>query len=620
MQSTLPPAIFMVALLAAALVGIAFCGPATVEAPWPLTFGLAAPTVRLDPLASWFLGVFGVVTLCIVPSLPPYLEHIRRHADLRRFHVGMPLLLASMAGVVMAANAQTFLVCWEIMSLSSFVLVLTDSHARSTRQAALVYLGATRVGTAFLMAGFLWAFALTGEWSLAAWQLRGAAALGPGALVLVGLLVKAGCWPFHLWLPLAHPEAPAPVSAVMSGLMVKVAICAVIRLFVLSPAFDHPWFGYALMVLGAASALWGVLFAILQQDLKRLLAYSTVENIGLILMALGLSVTARHDALVVVSSLALAAALFHVANHAFFKSLLFLGAGAIDQATGLRDMERLGGLAKGMPVTFLAFLTASAAICALPPLNGFASEWLLYQSLVGLASAPVLPLHRFLAMLGCGWIALVGAIVVGCFLKVCGVVFLGQPRSIRAARVHETPRGMRISLTALAVGCVLLGLGAPLVLGRLQSVVAGGVGSAWVLPYPALLLALLAFGLVARRLANPPVRVYSTWDCGFGPPTARMQTTSTSFAQPVARLFGALYHYVVQRRGEGRDRHHFPEEVTAQPAIRSMLASRVYLPVLRFIDRVAERLVRLQAGSIHLYLLTMFVTLWILLIVGARFR
>lgn len=620
MLFALPPAIFIVGLVAAGLVGLSCLGPVTVEAPWPFTLGLAAPALRIDPLASWFLAVFGVVTLCIVPSLQPYLEHIRRHADLRRFWVGMPLLLVSMAGVVVAANAQTFLVCWEVMSLSSFVLVLTDSHARSTRQAALVYLGATRVGTAFLMAGFLWAFALTGDWSFAAWQLRGAIALGPGTLVLIGLLVKAGCWPFHLWLPLAHPEAPAPVSAVMSGLMVKVAICAIVRLFVLSPAFDHPAFGYAITALGAASALWGVLFAILQQDLKRLLAYSTVENIGLILMGLGLSVIARHDALVVVSSLALAAALFHVANHAFFKSLLFLGAGAIDQATGLRDMERLGGLAKGMPVTFLAFVTASAAICALPPLNGFASEWLLYQSLVGLASAPVLPLHRFLAMLACGWVALVGAIVVACFLKVCGVVFLGQPRSVRAARAHETPQGMRVSLTALAVGCALLGLGAPVVLQRLQGVVAGGVGSTWTLPYPALLLALAVFSLVARRLAQAPIRVYGTWDCGFGPPNARMQTTSTSFAQPLARLFGALYHYVVQRRVEGRDRHHFPEEVTAQPAIRSMLARRVYIPVLRFVDRVAERLVRLQAGSIHLYLLTMFVTLWILLMVGARFR
>ena len=331
------------ALLGAVVAGVPGEGVA-FTLPRPLFLGTVAAAGKLDMLSAWFLAVIALVSIPTTLSLPAYLGHLRERTDLRLFWAAMPLLLFSMTLVVLAANAITFLVAWELMSLSSFALVATDHRETTTRQAAFIYLGATRAGTACLAGGFLWVHALTGSWVFADWHLVGLPALGPGLLLLVGLGVKAGMWPFHLWLPIAHPAAPSPVSALMSGVMVKVAVYMMVRLFLLPPLLVHPAFGYTLLALGAISAFWGVVFALLQHDLKRLLAYHTVENIGLILMGVGAAMVARHLGLATVARLALAAALFHVLNHALFKSLLFLSAGAVDMAVGTRNLERLGGL------------------------------------------------------------------------------------------------------------------------------------------------------------------------------------------------------------------------------------------------------------------------------------
>ncbi|MGO8672440.1 MAG: proton-conducting transporter membrane subunit [Capsulimonadaceae bacterium] len=382
-----------------------------------------------------------------------------------------------MALVVLAANVQTFFVAWELMSLSSFLLVATDHQPLETRQAALVYLGSMRIGTAFLAGGFLWAHALTRSWSFADWHLAGMAALGPGLLILAGLGVKAGMWPFHLWLPIAHPAAPSPVSALMSGVMVKVAVAVMVRLFIVDSAFVHPAFGYVLLALGTIGALWGVLFALLQHDLKRLLAFHTVENVGLILMGAGLSLVAARLGLTLVSQLALAAALFHVLNHALFKSLLFLGAGAVDNGAGTRELGKLGGLGKRMPWTYACFVLGAAAICGLPPFNGFASEWLLYQGFLHLGEGPAPAILRFGGLLLIAWIALVGALAAACFIKAIGVVFLGRARSIDAEHAHEAGAGMRLSQALLAAGCAVLGLATPIVLRVLQPIVASAATS-----------------------------------------------------------------------------------------------------------------------------------------------
>lgn len=602
-------------------------GNHTVTVPLPLYFADASLTIIADPLSRWFLGIIGLIGFTTALFAPGYLHHLRERVALGFVWAMLALLLISMAGVVLAANAITFLVAWEVMALSSFALVAADHERHAIRRAALIYLGATRVGTAFLMAGFLWVHHLTGSWTFADWHLAGA--LLPALLIFIGLATKAGCWPFHLWLPIAHPAAPAPVSAIMSGVMIKTAIYMMIRLFVIDQHLSHPALGPLILILGGISALWGVLFALLQHDLKRLLAYHSVENIGIILMGIGVALVAKSYHLPLVAQLGLAAALFHTLNHAVFKSLLFFGTGAIDAQSHLRDVERLGGLIHRMPWTAAAFITGSAAICALPPLNGFASEWLLYQGFFSIATEGPLVGIRLAALLLIGWLGLIGVLALACFVKAVGVVFLGQPRSKAAANAREVGRGMLTAQLLLAGICIALGLTTPTILTALSKITAPpGVSTplvaAWTLPMPLLagllLLLLTGLGMVfaaaSRRL---PARRFITWECGFGPLEPRTQYTATSFAQPISRLFGSIYHYTVAIRLRGKQRRHFPESVGVQTTHEPYLETRVYAPLLRSIQRLAgSLLLRLQAGSIHQYLLYMLFALVILLLVGVR--
>ena len=601
-----------------------FGGVGTLTLPLPLFLGDAGFDFVVDPLCRWFLGIIGLIGLATALFAPGYLEHLRKRLSLGFLWAALCVLFISMTGVVLAGNAIVFLVCWELMALSSFALVAADHEQHVIRKAALIYLGATRVGTAFLMAGFLWVHHVTGSWQFAAWHLTGSAALLPAILIFVGLATKAGCWPFHLWLPIAHPAAPAPVSAIMSGVMIKTAIYMMVRLFVLGDHLTHPVLGPLILILGAISAFWGVLFALLQHDLKRLLAYHSVENIGIILMGIGIALIGQQAHLALLAQLGLASALFHTLNHAIFKSLLFFGTGAVDAQTHQRDVEHLGGLIHRMPWTAAAFITGSAAICALPPLNGFASEWLLYRGFFQLATDGATMGMRLGALVLMGWLALVGALALACFVKAIGIVFLGAPRGKAAANAHEAGRGMLLGQGLLAACCVALGLAVPSVLGFLLSITGGSVLPVWTLPLP--LLALLLIGLltgvglllgwVARRR---PARTFITWECGFGKLGPRMQYTATSFAQPISRLFGALYNYDIDIQVHGTHRRHFPETVETAVSHEPYLETRVYAPMLRSFQRLAGMvLLRLQAGSIHQYLLYIILVLGLLLWVGCR--
>ncbi|MFI5384737.1 MAG: proton-conducting transporter membrane subunit [Fimbriimonadales bacterium] len=580
-----------------------------------------------DPLSRWFLTIIAVIGIPVCLFAPGYLEHHRRRISLGFVWAGIALLLASMVGVVFAANAIAFLVAWEVMAFSSFALVAADHEQRSIRHAAMVYLGATRVGTAFLMGGFLWVYTLTGTWTFANWHLAGTAALGPALMILVGLATKAGCWPFHLWLPIAHPAAPAPVSALMSGVMIKTAIYAMVRLFVLGHHLNAPCLGTIILVLGAISGFWGVIFALLQHDLKRLLAYHSVENIGIILMGIGVALVCMDNHRPALAEIGLAAALFHTLNHAVFKSLLFLGTGAIDARTRIRNVEELGGLIHRMPWTGAMFIVGSAAICALPPLNGFASEWLLYKSFFGIAMTGATSGERLSGLLLMGWLGLIGALAVACFVKAVGVVFLGVPRSSRARNAKEASRPMVLSQIGLAAACVLLGLAAPGVLSLLGPTVAQlgsevPIASAWTLPNVWLGLVLVAavgaIGYWANSRARAhPTRRFITWECGFGPLGPRTQYTAASFAQPISRIFGAIYRYAIEVTVRNRQREHFPMEVEVEMLHEAYLETRLYKPLLRGIRRTAGGfLMRLQAGSIHQYLIYMVVVLAVLLAIG----
>ncbi|HEX2952151.1 MAG TPA: proton-conducting transporter membrane subunit [Armatimonadota bacterium] len=601
----------------------------TLAFPFPFALGDAHMAFTVDPLARWFLGIIGVVGIVTALFAPGYLAHLRSRISLGFVWAATCLLFVSMAGVVLAANAIIFLVCWELMALSSFALVATDHEQPSIRKAALIYLGATRAGTAFLMAGFLWVHHLTGSWSFTNWHLNGAIALLPALCIFIGLATKAGCWPFHLWLPIAHPAAPAPVSAVMSGVMIKTAIYMMIRVFGVGDHLTHPAIGPIILILGAISAFWGVLFALLQHDLKRLLAYHSVENIGIILMGIGIALIGKTLHVPLLAQLGLAAALFHTLNHAVFKSLLFLGTGAIDAQTHQRDIEHLGGLIHRMPWTAAAFITGSAAICALPPLNGFASEWLLYQGFFHMALTGSTTGIRLGALLLMGWLALIGALALACFVKAVGVTFLGLPRSKAAERAHEATRGMVLAQIILAMLCVVLGLAAPTLLSPIAKVTASlgmgnALGTVWSLPIPLLTIVLIALvtgvtAVLAHAGRQMPVRRYITWECGFGTLGPRMQYTATSFAQPISRLFGAIYHYAVAYQVRGKQRRHFPEAVAAGTTHEPYLETRVYAPLLQNIQRIAGMIIlRLQAGSIHQYLFYIALALALLLWVGYR--
>jgi len=589
----------------------------------PGTFGLAGVEIgfQIDSLSRWFVGLIGIIGIPVCIYLPGYLQHLRGRARPGLVWSGLALLFASMAGVVVARNAIVFFAFWELMALSSFLLVATEHERQSVRRAAFIYLGATRLGSGFLMAGFLWAHSITGSWNFQDWVLTGGATSGPAALILVGLLTKAGSWPFHLWLPIAHPAAPSPVSAVMSGVMIKTAIYGVFRLFILG-GFEVPWMGWVLVAAGAISACWGVLFALLQHDLKRLLAYHSVENIGLILLAAGISLVARSAGLTLVAEVALVAGLFHTLNHGLFKSLLFLGAGTVDAGAHTRELDRLGGLIHRMPGTAAAFFVGSAAICALPPLNGFASEWLLYSGLFQMGATGPSGELRLAGLLLLGWVGLVGALALACFAKAFGIVFLGQPRSREAAHAKEGSSGMVGACVFLSVACAALGLGAPWVWRAMFELGFVTTAQAWTLPIlPLTLAGLAALALVwlgMRQLAKVrPTRLYNTWDCGFGVLPARTQYTAASFAQPIVRLFGALYRYEMDIAVEGKSRRHFPTEVRAETSHEVYLESKVYSPALKAVMRLSEGFImRLQAGSIHQYLFFMVVTLGLLLWLG----
>lgn len=611
------------------LVGALIGKSSIISLPSPLFLGDAGINFVFDPLSRWFLVIIGLIGIPVALFTPGYLHHLRQRVSLGFVWSALALLMTSMVGVVLAANAIVFLVAWEVMALSSFILVISDHEQRDIRRAAFIYLGATRTGTAFLMAGFIWAHHLTGSWIFSEWELSGSSAFLPALLIFIGLATKAGSWPFHLWLPIAHPAAPAPVSAIMSGVMIKTAIYAMARLLVTGNHFDVPALGPIILILGAISAFWGVIFALLQHDLKRLLAYHSVENIGIIMMGLGISLLGKQYNIPLLTELGLAAALFHTLNHAVFKSLLFLGAGAVDARTHLRDVEKLGGLIHRMPWTAGAFVIGSAAICALPPLNGFASEWMLYQGFFGLAQNGDSVGLRMGALLLMGWLALIGALAIACFVKAVGVVFLGNPRSKAAENAHEATKGMVAAQVFLAVMCVILGIAAPLLLYPLGQITAP-IGTAslihevWNIPIAILAILLVGtVGLLAiwmRQLSRSlPARRFITWECGFGDLGPRTQYTASSFAQPISRIFGAIYSYAVEVTIKGRNRRHFPETVAVETMHEAHLETKVYVPLLKSIRRTASIFImRLQAGSIHQYLIYMAIVLAILIWVGVK--
>jgi|LSQX01.2.fsa_nt_gb formate hydrogenlyase subunit 3/multisubunit Na+/H+ antiporter MnhD subunit len=525
-------------------------GECLLSAPWRIPYGEFQ--VGLDPLSSFFLIplflLSGVVAVYSVGYFRPWPGR-----NPGRFWLFYNWLVACMGLVILARNGVLFLVAWEAMALASFFLVVYDWQEAEVGPAGWLYLVATHLGTAFLIALFVWLGRESGAQDFARYAAPAGMAGWVFLLGLIGFGTKAGLYPLHVWLPVAHPAAPSPVSAVMSGMMIKTGVYGIARLLVLLG--DVPaWCAWLVLLTGAATGVLGILFALAQRDLKRMLAYSSVENVGIITLGLGLGLLGVATGAPRLAVLGFAGALLHVLNHAVFKGLLFLGAGAVLHATGLRNIEMLGGALKRMPWTGAAFLAGAAAICGLPPFNGFVGEFLIYAGAIrGIVGSGAGVVGGVVAV---GSLALMGGLALACFTKAFGIVFLGEPRSGMAAMATEVGASMRYAMAALAGFCLLLGLALPLGLRWLEPVVGQLSGGAAAPPGRAeeVLIPMALFGLLAllpvvagalaqvrrRLLAERVQRESATWDCGYAAPSASMQYTATGFVQPLTEAASGI--------------------------------------------------------------------------------
>lgn len=553
--------------------------------------------------------------------------------------LGFNAFLAGMVLVVLARNVLTFLVMWEAMSLASYFLVMTETEHRDTQHAGWMYLVMTHAGFACLLIGFLVMAHGTDTMNLSEWRVASATLSDPMrhavfVLLALGFGAKAGVVPLHIWLPKAHPAAPSHVSAMMSGVMIKLGIYGLIRIGFDWLGVGASWWGGAILGIAAVSAVLGVLYALVESDLKRLLAYSSVENIGIILLGVGAGMLFRSYRLDTLASLALVASLYHTVNHALFKPLLFMGAGAVVHATGTRNIEEMGGLIKRMPQTAAYFLVGSVAIAALPPFNGFISEWLMFQSLL-LSFQISATGTNLLFALSIAALALTSGLTAACFVKAFGITFLALPRSERAAQAQEAPQMMRGAMGMSAVACLALGVAPVGMLRLLHATVTDLTGAqadvrfnwnvivandAFAIVSPlwiaVALVSLCALVVTVLRVigANAARRTYETWGCGRALQTSRFEYTATAFANPFKRVFGLLYRPVkeldIQFHPESRM---FVETIAYRNETRSIFEEALYGPMSRLVQRGAQRARILQSGNVHLYLLYIFVALVVLL-------
>ncbi len=606
-------------------------GVETLRVAWHVPFG--SFFVQLDALSAFFL--LPTLGLSIVAALygGEYLMAYRSRKNLGSSWFFFNLLVTGMALVVLARNAVLFLMAWELMSLASFFLVTFEDEKESVCEAGWIYLVATHLGTAFLLVMFLLlgrqAGSLDFDRFLAAQESILPVAGVVFSLALIGFGTKAGFMPFHVWLPEAHPAAPSHVSALMSGVMIKTGIYGLLRTLTF---LGHPesWWGWALIGIGLASGLGGVLFALAQHDLKRLLAYHSVENIGIIALGLGTGVLGLALNQPVLAVLGLAGGLLHVLNHALFKGLLFLGAGAVIHATGTRDIDHLGGLIRQMPWTAVMFLTGSVAICGLPPLNGFVSEFLIY---VGAFSGVGLPGVSVWGAATIAGLAMIGGLATACFTKAFGIVFLGEPRNDQVRRGHEVGWAMGTPMVVLALGCVAVGFLAPQAVAAMKPVIgaltgleegdiAGGLSLAtkplwWVVRASGIFVLTLGLLVCLRRvlLAGREVSVSGTWDCGYARPTGRMQYTASSFAQPLTNMFNFILR--TRRRLRAPDGF-FPERAALRTETADVFRQNLFSPAFRYTEWLLLRIHWLQQGSVQVYILYVAVTLLVLLVWNLR--
>jgi len=609
---------------------------------WNLPCGipLFTFTLRLNALAAYFNLALGILGAAVSLYSIGY-----RCTGLLAFFYN--ILLLSLALVFAAGNVFLFLTAWELMALSSWCLITFDHEKPETRSAAMLFLIMSHAGTGLLLIAFLILARSAGSIDFSAFHLL-ASKLPPAEQAAVFLLffagfgVKAGIIPLHVWLPAAHPVAPSNISALMSGIVIKTGIYGMALVFFDFFGTPPVWIGMVVLGIGVVSAVLGVLYALMEHDLKRLLAYHSIENIGIILIGFGAALVFRALGHPNLAAVALIAGLYHTLNHAIFKCLLFLGAGAVLHATGTRNMEEMGGLIRRMPATALYFLIGAVAIAGLPPLNGFVSEWLTYQALLaGFGSTQTLT--RLVFPIAGALLALTAALAAACFVKAFGISFLGLPRSTQAGGAQEAGWEMRTAMGVLAAGCVALGLGATCFLPVFDPVTAQTLGTTasavltggngflvtsgssrggTVSPAGIAFLLVLLSGLPAlfwmiweragKRATGP------TWDCGLPGLTAENQYTATGFSKPIRMIFSTLYRPRREISSDFDVSPYYPTAIRFESEVEPTFEKHVYDPLRDWLFRVARRMRTVQAGSVHAYLAYIFLTLIALLLFGAR--
>jgi formate hydrogenlyase subunit 3/multisubunit Na+/H+ antiporter MnhD subunit len=613
-------------------------GARVPEELWlPLGIPWLGTHFRIDALSAFFLAVVDLGALTASLFAIGYGRHEHDPGRVLPFY---PAFLAAMMLVTLANDAFSFLVSWEFMSLTSWALVMAHHPDSDNVKAGYVYIVMASFGTLALLLAFSLLAGPEGHYAFA--QMRAIPpSSGRAALVLVLALVgagsKAGLVPLHAWLPLAHPAAPSHVSALMSGVMTKVAVYGFVRIIFDLAGEPAWWWSMAVLAFGGISAVMGVLYALMQHDLKRLLAYHTVENIGIIFIGLGLALAFKAHAMAVASALALTAGLLHVFNHSVFKSLLFFGSGAVLVATGERDMEHLGGLIHRMPQTAFVFLIGCAAISALPPLNGFVSEWLTFQAILLSPQLPSWGLRLLVPAIG-ALLALSAALAAACFVKAFGVTFLGRPRSSAVTDASETDEFCLAAMYAFAALCLIAGVLPGVFIDALapisDSLVGGRLapqsGMQWlsIVPiatsrssYNGLLVFLFMVmsgtlsAYAIHNLASDRLRRAPSWDCGYPDASPATQYTASSFAQPIRRVFGTIVF-------RARERLDMPPPGDTRPArfaveMQDLVWEAMYAPVAFAVGVVADRLNHLQFLTIRQYLSLVFAALVILLLVLA---
>ncbi|MBI3072637.1 MAG: hydrogenase [Deltaproteobacteria bacterium] len=583
--------------------------------------------VGIDPLSAFFLlAVFvvsGLAALYAFGYFAPHRAHTQNTAPTFFF---FNLLIASIAGVVIARNGVIFLVLWEIMSIASYFLVVHDHERPEVRRAGFVYLVASHVGVVFLFVLFALLASPTGQFGFEAFHDAATAnaglATGAFVLALLGFGLKAGFWPGHLWLPEAHPAAPSPVSAVLSGVMIKMAFYGLFRIvtFIDKPA---PAYGLALLAIGIVTGVMGIVLALGERDLKRILAYSSVENVGVIAIGFGIGLIGKSHGNETVAALGFGGALLHVVGHGLFKSVLFQAVGNLVHASGTRALDAFGGVARRMPTTAALFLVGAAAVSGLPPLAGFVSEWLIYVGALkstvagGAAGEPW-------AIAAVPALALIGGLALAVFARVFGLVFLGEPRRAFDPPLHEASRSMRLAPALAAILCVVIGVAplavVPLLSAPTQTLVGTSVDlSAAFGPLPSVMLIVavlagiaLALALLRRALLRGrEVRTAPTWGCAYESPSPRMQYTGTSFSAP---LVESMSLFVSPTRTTNGPTGYFPTSATHHESTHDIAAERVVLPGIRAFVAGLSWIRRLQRGRLHLYVVYVFAVLVILLI------